>query len=124
VTCAARIAGTGPADRREAALAEIDGIVDPCSQAVGRPVGLVAMGMVERLDVTGNSVFVSVLPTFPACLFQGKFEDDIQARVGALPWCESVSVRFVHGDITWDETRMSPQARATLGRRRASAVAS
>ncbi|MFO1149930.1 MAG: iron-sulfur cluster assembly protein [Alsobacter sp.] len=118
------IAGTGPAERREAVLAAIDGIVDPCSEAVGHPVGLVAMGMIERLDVTGGSVLVSVLPTFPACLFQGKFEEEIEARVGALPWCDGVAVRFIHGAVSWDETRMSPRARALLGRRRAPSAAS
>ncbi len=119
------IAGTGPADRRTAVLAAIDRIVDPCSQALGRPVGLVGMGIIERLDITGNAVSVSLLPTFPACLFQGKFEDEIGARVGALPWCEIVTVGFVHGSVTWDESRLSAAARATLGRkdRRAPAAA-
>lgn len=110
------IPGSGPADRRAAVMAELDRIIDPCSQAVGRPAGLVGMGMIERLDVAGSAVRVSVLPTFPACLFQGRFEAEIEARVGALPWCGSVAVGFVHGEVTWDETRMSPALRTSLGR--------
>jgi len=118
VTKPGAIAGLGPADRRAEVLSELDRIVDPCSQALGTPVGLVGMGMIERLDVTGNAVSVAVLPTFPACLFQGKFEIEIETRLRALRWCDRVTVGFVHGDVTWDESRMSAAARARLRRQR------
>jgi metal-sulfur cluster biosynthetic enzyme len=110
------IAGEGPPDRRAGVLAELDAIVDPCSRAFGRPVGLVGMGMIERLDVTAGHVFVTVLPTFPTCMFRGVLEEEIEARVGGIDWCEAVSVRFAGAEAIWDESRLSNAARRALGR--------
>jgi len=107
----ARVAGDGPADRRLEALSRIDEIVDPCSRALGRPIGLVGMGIVERLDVAGAAAAVLLLPTFPTCLFRGVFEEEIRARLAALPWCETVSVAFCPADRLWDESRLAPEAR-------------
>jgi hypothetical protein len=49
-------------------------------------------------------------------MFRGVFEEEIAARVGRLPWVETVSVRFAPAEAEWDETRLSPAARAALGR--------
>ena len=105
------VAGNGPAARRREALDRIDAIVDPCSQSLGRPAGLVAMGIVERLDVAGDTVMVLLLPTFPTCLFRGFFEEEIQARVGTLPWCHSVAIEFCPADRLWDPSQMTAAAR-------------
>lgn len=78
------IAGVGPADRREAAIAVLDAIIDPCSMTIGHPIGLAGMGMVERVDVTGGVVSVLLLPTFPACILRGFFEAEIEKRLRAL----------------------------------------
>jgi metal-sulfur cluster biosynthetic enzyme len=110
------IAGSGPAERREAVIAALDAIVDPCSRTIGHPIGLAGMGMVERVDVAGGAVSVLLLPTFPACVFLGFFEAEVGARVGALPWCEQVSVGFCAAEQGWDESRMSPAARKALNR--------
>ena len=34
------------ADQRDAVLAALDAIVDPCSRGLGHPVGLVGMGII------------------------------------------------------------------------------
>jgi metal-sulfur cluster biosynthetic enzyme len=62
-------------------------------------------------------VAVTVLPTFPDCLFRGVFEAEIEVRVGALPWCRSVSVAFAPADRAWDESRLSHDALRRLGRK-------
>jgi metal-sulfur cluster biosynthetic enzyme len=111
-----RVSGEAPADRRAEVLTAVDAIVDPCSRALGRPVGLVGMGMIERLDVSGGRVCVTVLPTFPTCLFRGVLEEEIEGRIRLLPWCEDVSVRFADAGVLWDESRLSDAARAALGR--------
>jgi metal-sulfur cluster biosynthetic enzyme len=111
------IAGEGPLDRRTTVLTEIDAIVDPCSRALGRPVGLVAMGVIERVDILANRVCVTVLPTFPTCIFRGVIEEEIEMRVRTISWCEEVSVRFAGADAIWDESRLSDAARRVLGRR-------
>jgi metal-sulfur cluster biosynthetic enzyme len=111
------VPGLGSPDRRAAALSAIDVIIDPCSQALGRPVGLVAMGMIARLDEAANRISVTVLPTFPTCMFRGVLQEAIEVRLKALPWCDSVSVRFADAGLVWDESRLSDTARATLRRR-------
>ena len=103
-------------DRRATVLATLDDIVDPCSRGLGRPVGLVGMGMIERLEISDGDVDVVVLPTFPTCLFRGVIEAEIERRLRALPWCRTVSVRFAAADTVWDESRLSDAARKALGR--------
>jgi len=105
------VAGDGPAARRREVLDRIDAIVDPCSQSLGRPAGLVAMGIVERIDVAAGTVTVLLLPTFPTCLFRGFFEEEIRERVGALPWCRGVTIEFCPADQLWDPSRMAAAAR-------------
>ena len=105
------VAGDGPAARRREVLDRIDAIVDPCSRSLGRPVGLVTMGIVERLDVAGDRVAVLLLPTFPTCLFRGFFEEEIRQRVGALPWCRDVAIEFCPADRLWDPSQMAATAR-------------
>jgi len=109
-------AAASPGDRRAAVMAALDTIVDPCSRGLGRPVGLVGMGMVERLEIGDDAVRVTVLPTFPTCLFRGVIEAEIEGRVGALDWCRTVSVQFADTETVWDESRLSPAAREVLGR--------
>jgi metal-sulfur cluster biosynthetic enzyme len=110
------IGGDGPADRREAAIAVLDAIIDPCSMTIGHPIGLAGMGMIERVDVTAGVVSILLLPTFPACIFRGFFEAEIEKRLRTLHWCESVSVAFCPAEQGWDESRMSPAAREALNR--------
>ena len=105
-------------DRRGEILLLLDQIHDPCSISIGRPIGLVGMGVIEAVAVDGDKVAVTVLPTFPDCLFRGVFEAEIEARVGALPWCRSVSVTFAPADRAWDESRMTPDALRRLGRKK------
>lgn len=99
-----------PARRREEVLAILDAIHDPCSVTIGCPIGLVGMGIVEAVAIEDGAVAVTLLPTFPDCLFRGVFEEEIESRLKALPWCRSVSVRFCPAEIAWDESRMAPEA--------------
>jgi metal-sulfur cluster biosynthetic enzyme len=119
----AAVAGEGPPDLRTAVLKEIDTVVDPCSRALGRPVGLVGMGMIERVDIVAGRVCVTVLPTFPTCMFRGVIEEEIERRVRTISWCRAVSVRFTGADVVWDESRLSDATRRLLGRQPRSAVA-
>ena len=115
MTGAATIAGEGPPSRRREVLERLEAIVDPCSRSLGRPAGLVAMGIVERVDVVGDAVTVLLLPTFPTCLFRGFFEAEIKAGAAALPWCCDVAIEFCAADRLWDESRMAPEARRRGG---------
>jgi metal-sulfur cluster biosynthetic enzyme len=122
VSTTATVSGEGPPDQRAAVLAEIDTILDPCSQAQCRPVGLVGMGMIERVDIAGGRVWVTVLPTFPTCMFRGVIQEQIESRLRMISWCQEVSVRFATAESIWDESRLSDAARRTLGRRTKASV--
>lgn len=120
----ARPAGLGGATvtprsvaRRAAVLEALNDVLDPCSVSMGKPIGLVDMGIVETVNVEAGHVSVTLLPTFPDCLFLGVFEEKIETTVKNLPWCRSVSIAICPAEHGWDETRLSPGARALLGRR-------
>ncbi len=103
--------------RRRAVLGALDAIHDPCSVSIGHPIGLVGMGIIDRVDIDGGAIAVSVLPTFPDCLFRGVFEEKIETRLRQLDWCRSVKVTFCPPDQGWDESRMTPEALRLLGRK-------
>lgn len=109
---------SGIAERRSQVLARLDEIVDPCSAAIGHPIGLVGMGMIDGVEIAGADVSVMVLPTFPTCLFRGVFEEQIEERLKTLPWCERVTVTFASAERDWDERRMQPEARRALAEAR------
>jgi metal-sulfur cluster biosynthetic enzyme len=106
-------------DARCAAVrAAINTIIDPCSVALAEPVGLVDLGLLERVAVSGDAVEVTLIPTSPHCLFLGLFEEQVEERLSKLPWVRSVKVSLDEGETIWDKTRMAPQARERLQRRR------
>jgi metal-sulfur cluster biosynthetic enzyme len=105
--------------REEQVRRVVNEIVDPCSVAAGTPAGLVDMGIVESVDVTGSTVRVRLLPTSPACLVIGALGAEIEARVGALDWCSGAVAELADGDLVWDEERLAPAVRERLLERRA-----
>jgi metal-sulfur cluster biosynthetic enzyme len=115
------MAGARRDDQRRAdAQTALNAIVDPCSRGANLPVGIVDMGLVETLDVTGGHVHIRLMPTYPGCLFIGFFEVEATNRLKQLPWCEDVSVEQVSvAEGVWTEDRMSPAARSRLQERRA-----
>ena len=110
------MSGTNMTDRRSEVLDALDTIHDPCSVAIGQPIGLVGMGIIDGVLIDGDAVAVEVLPTFPDCLFRGVFEERIEAKLASLAWCRRVTVTFRPAAESWDETRMSEEARRRLGR--------
>jgi metal-sulfur cluster biosynthetic enzyme len=111
-------------DRRRAVVEAVNGIADPCSIAMAEPIGIADLGLVEDVDISGGCGEISLLPTSPHCLFVGLFEEEIETRVSALGWVESVRVRLDEGETIWDEDRMTTGARERLARRRAASAQS
>jgi metal-sulfur cluster biosynthetic enzyme len=117
------LAGLESEDRVRAVVAAVNGIADPCSIAMTEPIGIADLGLVEDVRVDGGHVDVVLVPTSPHCLFVGLFEEEVEARVLALEFVESVNVEHEEGEIIWDETRMAPEARERLRRRRVALAA-
>jgi metal-sulfur cluster biosynthetic enzyme len=110
---------TDAGERRREVERLLDEVVDPCSVAAGTPIGLLAMGIVETVDVAEDAVTIRLLPTFPGCLYTGVFAGEVERQLGRLPWLRRVDVRIVTDGSIWDEDRMEPAARRRLERSRA-----
>jgi metal-sulfur cluster biosynthetic enzyme len=100
----------------------LEGIVDPCSQAVGAPVGLASMGLVLDVSVGGAPgaavVNVELGITEPGCMMQGIFSATAEREIRALPGVADVVVRIEHGHV-WDPEDMATDYRVRLAKLRA-----
>jgi metal-sulfur cluster biosynthetic enzyme len=94
-------------------------ITDPCSAAAGVPIGLVDMGIVESIDIDGDTVKIKVLPTFPGCVYIAIFSNEIRNKLAELDWTSDVTIDLEAQGSVWDEDRMSPSARTRLHQARA-----
>lgn len=85
--------------------AALERVIDPCSVAAGRPLGLVAMGMV--VDVTAHVedgktvVDVELKLTHPSCFMAPFFIQMVKTELGGLP--DVVDVRVTY-DASYDWT--------------------
>jgi metal-sulfur cluster biosynthetic enzyme len=102
------------AHRRQEIERILDEIVDPCSVAAGTTIGLVQMGIIDRLELAEDAVTVWLLPTFPGCLYSGVFANEITKRLTELGWYTDIRVEISVGGAIWDEDRMSSSARERL----------
>ncbi len=91
------------------ALAEVD---DPEYPGVS----IVDLGLVERVEISGRSVEVDLVPTFSGCPALEMIATDVAATVGALDSVDDVRVRFVRTPA-WTPARISAAARDRLASR-------
>ena len=99
----------------------LEGIVDPCSRAVGAPAGLVSMGLVLDVSVSGTPgaaiVNVTLGITEPGCMMQGIFSAAAEREIRALAGVADVVVRIDHGHV-WDPDDMAVEYQARLSKLR------
>ena len=97
----------------------LEAIVDPCSKAVGAPVGLVSMGLVLDVSVSGAPeaaiVNVQLGITEPGCMMQGIFSATADREIRELPGVADVVVRIDHGYV-WGPDDMAAEYRARLAK--------
>jgi metal-sulfur cluster biosynthetic enzyme len=98
--------------RRDAILAELDEIKDPCSMASGVPMGLAEMGLIDTLEISaGGEVAIRLRLTSPFCHMIGFFKVEAQRRVMGMPGVTSVTLSADNG-LDWSPDRISPAAQA------------
>ena len=74
-------------------------------------VSIVDMGLVERIDVAGDSIDVELLPTFVGCPALDVIRASVEERLGAF----GRPVRVEFGFSTpWTSDRISPEGREKL----------
>jgi metal-sulfur cluster biosynthetic enzyme len=88
----------------------LNSIGDPCSAAHGQAMGIVDMGLIERLVIDpAGRVEVRLRLTSPCCGMVGYFIEEAKARVGALAGVAEVAVDADHG-LDWSPAMMSEEA--------------
>lgn len=95
--------------------AVLNGIVDPCSAAAGRPLGLVDMGLITDLTVNTIApdavrVRARVRVTEPGCLMGSVFIAEARKRLQALAGVGEIELEH-SSDFDWHPTDVRPQAR-------------
>lgn len=92
---------------------------DPCSQAWGRPLSLVDLGLVREVAVDGDGrVTVRVSLTAPYCLAVATIMQAVERRAGEVPGVTEVSVQ-IDTDTPWSQELMTGAGRRWLRQRRA-----
>jgi len=86
------------------------------------PIAITDLGLIREVQIDGGSVRVRMVPTFSACPAIGVIQDDIRARLLALPGVSAVEVELSFAE-PWTIARMSERGRAQLVRHGVSAPA-
>ncbi|HEX9823191.1 MAG TPA: 1,2-phenylacetyl-CoA epoxidase subunit PaaD [Actinomycetota bacterium] len=89
----------------EALTAVMDPEIPTCS--------IVDLGMVERIEVTGEGILVDLLPTFIGCPAKDVIGEDALRAVTTAADGASVRVRFVY-DPPWTTARITERGKASL----------
>lgn len=98
----------------------LDEVIDPCSAGIGRPAGLMAMGLVKALALDplpagGVKVRLLLRLTSPCCMMAPHFAAQAEARLRTLPEIAEVEIS-VSPEIDWEPAHMDPEYRASLPR--------
>jgi metal-sulfur cluster biosynthetic enzyme len=108
------------------ALALLNGIIDPCSRALGVPAGLVDLGLVSAVDVLPTSegpiLRVALRLTEPGCMMAVPFVRESLTRLEALSGVWRLEVSIDHA-FDWRPGDMSESYRSRLAAHRAARAA-
>jgi metal-sulfur cluster biosynthetic enzyme len=92
-------------------MEQLNRVQDPCSVAASRPMGLVDMGLIDRLDIsTSGEADVYLRLTSPACYLMTYLESAVIEKVSA---CAEVTAVRVHPDegLDWSPSRIAAHVR-------------
>jgi metal-sulfur cluster biosynthetic enzyme len=88
-----------------AILEALDRITDPCSAAMGRPIGIVGLGLIGEVQVEGDDVHIEMVLTDPSCAFYGPLTHAITDAVTSLG-ARNVDVTLAP-DVVWTPDRLN-----------------
>ena len=90
-------------------FAALERVPEPCSIAMGAAESIVSMGLVESVDVDGDTVDVSLVLTDPSCVHFTAMRRYIVDEVTASTAASTVRVRMSTTQL-WTPERMHPSA--------------
>lgn len=99
-------------DRIRSALAQV---MDPCSVAAGRPLSLLAMGLVPGWEMQGTTLHIRFGVTFAGCTMAPHFVEAARTLLLAIDGIEAVEA-VVDTGFVWAPDRMAAPAPAMQGR--------
>lgn len=103
--------------RADEVLDALDRVVDPCSSALGVPLGLRAMGLVAGVEIGDGRVAVRLRLTSACCAYGPMLSAAAADEIGRLPAVRAVDVTVDHTE-TWSPADLSDGAAAALDDRR------
>lgn len=108
-----------PALDVDAVLAALDRVVDPCSQAIGEPLGMREMGLVTAVDIDAGrgAVAVTMRLTSPCCAYGPALAEALRREVASLDGVGDVEVIVDHAAV-WTPAAIETGAAARLDARR------
>jgi metal-sulfur cluster biosynthetic enzyme len=92
---------------------ELDAVVDPCSIATGLPIGLVSMGLIQKVDVSAGRCTVVLRLTSPLCMQVAMIFEKVTHRLKNLQGIEEIECRIDY-EASWDSSLMDPVIRTKL----------
>lgn len=101
----------------ETARQSISTVTDPCSVAMGRPMDLVTMGLIDDITVSGHTVTVRLVLTDPMCYYLPSLEIAIRDALSAAAGDgEPVELDLqLDGETLWTPDRIAAGARLSVG---------
>ncbi len=89
---------------RDAVLAQLGTVLDPCSIGMGVPVNLEEMGLVEEVRVDSGHVHVRLVLTDTSCVFFGDIRRHVVDAIRVLEGVDDVAVE-IDASIMWTPDR-------------------
>lgn len=94
--------------------AALNAVLDPCSVAAARPLGLIDMGLVLGWQREAATLIVTLCTTSGECAMAPHFLEAARAALLALPGVERVEMKIDH-DFVWTPDRMARPSRLLAG---------
>lgn len=95
---------------REAVMACLDRVIDPCSAASASPMSIVEMGLIRELRISDDgAVNVSLRLSSPSCYMVSYMASHAKEYISELAGVRSVEIDADAG-LDWDPSMISPDA--------------
>jgi probable FeS assembly SUF system protein SufT len=78
------------------------------------PVNIVDLGLIYDVTITSDTVHIEMTLTAPGCGMGPVLVQDVERRVGQVPFVRNVDVELVF-DPPWSRERMTEEAQLELG---------
>ena len=92
---------------RDAVLAALGRVIDPCSLGAGVPASIVEMGLISSLESETDRVLVTLRLTSPVCAQVSGICAAIESEVGTVPGVTAVQCEVDCGAEWWPDLMAS-----------------